>query len=55
MSQRSRRLMDDPTDKKFFEALIKPRPVKQAMDSSTTGEMRQGAVFRALPVYRVCK
>ena len=51
--QQDSRIMDQPTDKKFFGALIKPKPVKQTLDSSTTGEMIQGAVFRALPVYRV--
>ncbi|KAK2162660.1 hypothetical protein LSH36_94g03011 [Paralvinella palmiformis] len=51
--QQDSRIMDQPTDKKFFGALIKPKPVKQTLDSSTTGEMIQGAVFRALPVYRI--
>ncbi|XP_041352298.1 WD repeat-containing protein 64-like isoform X2 [Gigantopelta aegis] len=43
-----------PEDKKFFGALIKPRAYNHHLESSTTGEKLQGAVFRALPVYRVC-
>ncbi|XP_046579795.1 WD repeat-containing protein 64-like [Haliotis rubra] len=42
-----------PEDKKFFKALIKPRAYNHHLESSTTGEKMQGAVFRALPVYRV--
>ncbi|XP_064601013.1 WD repeat-containing protein 64-like [Liolophura sinensis] len=42
-----------PEDKKFFEALIKPKAYNHHLESFTTGEMKQGAVFRALPVYRV--
>ncbi|PVD26800.1 hypothetical protein C0Q70_14479 [Pomacea canaliculata] len=42
-----------PEDKKFFGALIKPRAYNDHLESFTTGEKTSGAVFRALPVYRI--
>ncbi|KAK7504770.1 hypothetical protein BaRGS_00003798, partial [Batillaria attramentaria] len=42
-----------PEDKKFFQALIKPKAYNTHLESFTTGEKKYGAVFRALPVYRV--
>ncbi|XP_064622276.1 WD repeat-containing protein 64-like isoform X2 [Lineus longissimus] len=42
-----------PEDKKFFGALIKPRLRNNHLESFTTAEARMGGVFRALPVYRV--
>ncbi|ELT96575.1 hypothetical protein CAPTEDRAFT_219855 [Capitella teleta] len=47
-------LKDGLRDKKFFGSLIKPRAYRDHLESvSPTGEMHHGAVFRALPVYRV--
>ncbi|PIK45646.1 putative WD repeat-containing protein 64 [Apostichopus japonicus] len=43
----------DPVDKKFFNALEKPHFYNDHLQSCKTGDMRLGAVFRALPVYRV--
>ncbi|KAL3874238.1 hypothetical protein ACJMK2_037281 [Sinanodonta woodiana] len=40
-------------DKKFFSALIKPRAYNYHLEGVATGKKREGAVFRALPVYRV--
>lgn len=40
-------------DKKFFGALIKPKAYNHHLESIITGDKNQGAVFRALPVYRV--
>ncbi|KAL8568266.1 hypothetical protein ACOMHN_040839 [Nucella lapillus] len=42
-----------PEDKKFFQALIKPKAYNTHLESFTTAEKKSGAVFRALPVYRV--
>ncbi|XP_033112212.1 WD repeat-containing protein 64-like isoform X2 [Anneissia japonica] len=42
-----------PEDKKFFTALQKPLFYNDHLESFRTGEMQSGAVFRALPVYRV--
>ncbi|KAK3736912.1 hypothetical protein RRG08_000654 [Elysia crispata] len=42
-----------PEDKKFFAALIKPKAYNSHLESFTTAEKNTGAVFRALPVYRV--
>ncbi|XP_035826428.1 WD repeat-containing protein 64 [Aplysia californica] len=42
-----------PEDKKFFGALIKPKAYNSHLESFTTAEKNTGAVFRALPVYRV--
>ncbi|XP_059147983.1 WD repeat-containing protein 64-like isoform X2 [Physella acuta] len=39
--------------KKFFSALMKPRAYNTHLDSSRSADMSSGAVFRALPVYRV--
>ncbi|XP_053404636.1 WD repeat-containing protein 64-like isoform X4 [Mercenaria mercenaria] len=43
----------DPQDKKFFEALIKPKAYNYHLEGVAPGKKRDGAVFRALPVYRV--
>ncbi|WAR20511.1 WDR64-like protein [Mya arenaria] len=43
----------DPQDKKFFEALIKPKAYNYHLEGVAPGRKRDGAVFRALPVYRV--
>ncbi|XP_072032372.1 WD repeat-containing protein 64-like [Amphiura filiformis] len=48
---RTRKL--EPEDKKFFGALQKPLFRNEHLHSCKTGEMNLGAVFRALPVYRV--
>ncbi|XP_074662420.1 WD repeat-containing protein 64-like [Tubulanus polymorphus] len=40
-------------EKKFFRALIKPKAYRDHLETFTTAEMKSGAVFRALPVYRV--
>lgn len=42
-----------PEDKKFFAALIKPKAYNSHLESFKTAEKNTGAVFRALPVYRV--
>ncbi|KAI8484012.1 WD repeat-containing protein 64 [Branchiostoma belcheri] len=38
---------------KFFATLIKPRAYTDHLDRSKTGDAKEGAVYRALPVYRV--
>ncbi|ESP02905.1 hypothetical protein LOTGIDRAFT_230398 [Lottia gigantea] len=50
---RTKTIKQQPEDKKFFKALVKPRAYNHHLNSSVTGDKRQGAVFRALPVYRV--
>ncbi|KAL5008313.1 hypothetical protein ScPMuIL_013894 [Solemya velum] len=51
VNERSKKEM---ADKKFFGALIKPgKGSNRHIDSFTYGEIKQGAVFRALPVYDV--
>ncbi|KAI0210520.1 WD repeat-containing protein 64 [Lamellibrachia satsuma] len=42
-----------PVNKKFFDSLMKPRLHNDHLERFTSGELKQGAVFRALPVYRV--
>jgi hypothetical protein len=42
-----------PEDKKFFQALIKPKAYNSHLESFRTADKNTGAVFRALPVYRV--
>ncbi|KAK2191768.1 hypothetical protein NP493_46g07030 [Ridgeia piscesae] len=44
---------DSPVNKKFFDSLMKPRLYNDHLERFTSGELKQGAVFRALPVYRV--
>nr|XP_054759111.1 WD repeat-containing protein 64-like [Lytechinus pictus] len=51
--QQTRNKKMEPEDKKFFEALQKPHFYNDHLKSFKTGEMSLGAVFRALPVYRV--
>ncbi|XP_071962491.1 WD repeat-containing protein 64-like [Antedon mediterranea] len=42
-----------PEDKKFFGALQKPLFYNDHLESFRTAEMQSGAVFRALPVYKI--
>lgn len=42
-----------PEDRKFFGALIKPKAYNHHLESFNTADKNQGAVFRALPVYRI--
>ncbi|KAK3093696.1 hypothetical protein FSP39_018996 [Pinctada imbricata] len=42
-----------PEDRKFFRALIKPKAYNHHLESFSTADKNQGAVFRALPVYRI--
>ncbi|XP_071484105.1 WD repeat-containing protein 64-like [Diadema antillarum] len=51
--QETRTKKMEPEEKKFFEALQKPHFYNNHLTSFKTGEMSLGAVFRALPVYRV--
>ncbi|KAL4237521.1 WD repeat-containing protein 64 [Mactra antiquata] len=53
LSQTQERKKLDPQDKKFFEALIKPKAYNYHLEGVAPGRKRDGAVFRALPVYRV--
>ncbi|XP_052272714.1 WD repeat-containing protein 64-like isoform X3 [Dreissena polymorpha] len=52
-SDQDRKKPLDPKDKKFFEALIKPKAYNDHLEGVAPGRKRDGAVFRALPVYRV--
>ncbi|CAL1529452.1 unnamed protein product [Lymnaea stagnalis] len=45
--------MTQDGEKKFFGALIKPKAYNSHLDASITADKESGAVFRALPVYRV--
>ncbi|XP_069117612.1 WD repeat-containing protein 64-like isoform X5 [Argopecten irradians] len=40
-------------DKKFFTALMKPKAYNHHLESFTPGDRNQGAIYRALPVYRI--
>lgn len=40
-------------NKKFFKALVKPKADKTSLESSKPAEPESGAIFRALPVYRL--
>nr|XP_039260589.1 WD repeat-containing protein 64-like [Styela clava] len=40
-------------NKKFFKALVKPKADKSSLESSKPAEPESGAIFRALPVYRL--
>ncbi|KAJ8044929.1 WD repeat-containing protein 64 [Holothuria leucospilota] len=44
---------NDLSDVKFFDALEKPHFYNDHLQSFKTGDMQLGAVFRALPVYRI--
>lgn len=48
-------ILEKPLEKKFFKAVHKPKAYNHHLDSYCSGEKREGAVFRALPVYRVSR
>lgn len=44
---------EEPEDKKWFDALVKPKIEPGSVETLPKNESRQGAIFGSLPVYKV--